>query len=583
MRNQWKQLYKSCAAACLLCIAVLVMSAAPVFGISYTTDGFFTTIEVKEDSSMHVTEEIYVTFITEAHGIYRYIPYDNVQAFFVRNGELDSQEMVYKIQNLTVEGEQFKKEATNGDLMVRIGSADKTVLGAHKYTIEYDILMYEDGIGDFDQFYWNVIPTYWETDIRFAAFVVHMPKAYDLAETEVITGPVGTGDTERANWDVDDEYVLAGHVDGLERGEGITVRIMLPQGYWVGAKTETKLWRIAQGALGVLTAFVVGMFLKHGKDPKPVETVEFYPPDKLSSADIGYIYDARVGDKDMTSLVMWFASQGYLKIHASTEETRVFKFEQTKITLEKVQPIPKTAPLYQQTFFNALFRDSKFADMEVLSKSTPFADSYEAAKSSLQDRYDAKSHNQLQEGYGYTALGCLSFILMCAVFVLSLAFLHIVDKEIKILLGEFVIGGLLVLLCTVFMSRPTAYRMKMLGRIRGFRSFIAKAELDRIEALVEQDPDYYYNILPYAYVFGLTDKWAKHFEKLTPHVPEWYDGPAAYFSSPSVFCRSMDTNVRSALSESIIHTTSNSMSGGSHSSGGGFSGGGGGGGGGGAW
>ena len=44
------------------------------------------------------------------------------------------------------------------------------------------------------------------------------------------------------------------------------------------------------------------------------------------------------------------------------------------------------------------------------------------------------------------------------------------------------------------------------------------------------DPDrvvlYFYFILPYAYVFGLTDKWAKNFERLSPQTPEWNDGPA---------------------------------------------------------
>ncbi|MBQ4409805.1 MAG: DUF2207 domain-containing protein, partial [Firmicutes bacterium] len=150
----------------------------------------------------------------------------------------------------------------------------------------------------------------------------------------------------------------------------------------------------------------------------------------------------------------------------------------------------------------------------------------------------------------------------------------------------FIAGGLLVILSTLFMSRPTAYRAKMLGRIKGFREFIDLAEVDKIDRLVEQDPDYFYNILPYAYVFGLTDKWAKNFERLAPKVPDWYDGPAYYMTTPSVFCRTMDTGVRSALSESVVHTTSSSdfSGGGSFSSGGGgFSGGGGGGGGGGGW
>ena len=57
--------------ACLLCLFLIAASASPVFAINYTTDSFHTTLDVQENSSMHVTEIISVDFQTEAHGIYR--------------------------------------------------------------------------------------------------------------------------------------------------------------------------------------------------------------------------------------------------------------------------------------------------------------------------------------------------------------------------------------------------------------------------------------------------------------------------------------------------------------------------------
>ena len=584
-----KRTHRRHVLACLLCMAMILASAAPAFAVSFTTDGFFTTLDVQENSCMHVTEEIYVTFTSSAHGIYRYIPRDDVSAYFMHDGELQSEPMVYKIRNLTVEDEEFTKETYGSNIVIRIGSADRTVTGAHKYKLEYDIVMYEDGIDYLDQLYWNVVPAYWETDIEFAAFTVNMPKEFDESKVDVITGPVGTGDTSRASWDVDANHTLSGHVDGLEQGEGITVRITLPEGYWTGVKREPPFWKIAQGAMAALIVFVVGLFLKKGKDPKPVKTVEFYPPDDMTPAEIGYIYDTRIDDKDMTSLVMWFASKGYLKIHADTSESRFLKKEKVVVMLEKLRDLPQGAPAYQRTFFDALFEKSKLADLDELSKSTEFADSYEAAKKSLQTRYGPKTKRKLQEGYGYMGIGCLTFLLMIAVLVVTIALVRTDLRQVKILLGEFIAGGILVILCTLFMSRPTAFRTQMLGRIKGFREFIELAELDKINKLVEQDPNYFYNILPYAYVFGLTDKWAKNFERLAPQMPEWYDGPAYYMTTPSVFCRTMDSGVRSALSESMIHTTSASDfsggggGGGFSSGGGGFSGGGGGGGGGGGW
>ncbi len=359
-------------------MVMILLSAAPVFAVSYTTDGFFTTLDVQENSSMHVTEEIYITFSSPGHGIFRYIPNRNTYAYFMHDGALVQAEMPYQIKNIRCEGEEIATESENNLCVIRIGSADRTVSGAHKYTLEYDIVMYKDGIDYLDQLYWNVVPAYWDTDIDFAAFTVNMPKAFDPADVDVITGPVGTGDTSRASWDVDSSHSLSGHVDGLERSEGITVRIKLPEGYWIDVKDNLWQWRLAEGIIAALALFVAGLFLLKGRDPKPTRVVEFYPPLGLSPAEVGYIYDNRIDDKDMTSLVMWFASKGYLKIHA--EEKQGILKDKVLITLEKLRNLPENAPAYQKHFFDGLFEGSNFADMKALSKSTSFADSYEAAK-----------------------------------------------------------------------------------------------------------------------------------------------------------------------------------------------------------
>ena len=57
------------------------------------------------------------------------------------------------------------------------------------------------------------------------------------------------------------------------------------------------------------------------------------------------------------------------------------------------------------------------------------------------------------------------------------------------------------------MLRRTDEGAKTLAHIQGFRSFLVTAEKENLEALVEQDPEYFYNILPYTYALGVSDKW----------------------------------------------------------------------------
>lgn len=74
----------------------------------------------------------------------------------------------------------------------------------------------------------------------------------------------------------------------------------------------------------------------------------------------------------------------------------------------------------------------------------------------------------------------------------------------------------------------TKYGHEITGKIRGFRNFLLTAEKEKLEALVMDDPEYFYSILPYTYVFDISDKWIKKFESIAIEKPQWYDGGDAF-------------------------------------------------------
>lgn len=95
--------------------------------------------------------------------------------------------------------------------------------------------------------------------------------------------------------------------------------------------------------------------------------------------------------------------------------------------------------------------------------------------------------------------------------------------------------------------------------------------------MVLQNPTYFYDILPYTYVLGVSDKWIKKFESITLRAPEWYDSDSPFdMLSFHTFMNSTMDSARSAMTYSPSSSSSSS-------SGGGMSGGGSGGGGGGSW
>jgi uncharacterized membrane protein YgcG len=129
----------------------------------------------------------------------------------------------------------------------------------------------------------------------------------------------------------------------------------------------------------------------------------------------------------------------------------------------------------------------------------------------------------------------------------------------------------------IIMRKRTAYGNELLGKIKGFKTFLETAEKPKLEELVMQDPTYFYNILPYTYVLGVSDKWIKKFESIALQAPDWYSGGTAF--NMVYFGAFMDSTMSTAAK---AMASSPSASGGG-SSGGGSSGGGSGGGGGSSW
>ena len=106
-------------------------------------------------------------------------------------------------------------------------------------------------------------------------------------------------------------------------------------------------------------------------------------------------------------------------------------------------------------------------------------------------------------------------------------------------------------------------------------------EKDRIEKLVMDNPNVYYDILPYAYVLGISDKWINKFEKYIVEPPVWlvgYPTGIFYIHHLDNMCRNLDVKLGQFIKENRAQKFSSSSGGGGFSGGGGgFSGGGGGG------
>jgi uncharacterized membrane protein len=487
-----------------------------------------------------------------------------------------------------------------------------------------------------------------------------MPKSFDQSKLGFSAGARTSTDSRNISYTVSGN-TITGRYDGtLNPNEFLTVRLELPDGYFVN--TENNIDLLALLALILPAVFVLFYFfvwVKYGKDENPVETVEFYPPEGFNSAEIGFLYKGKAKSEDIVSLLIYLANKGYIAIAESGKKALFALREGFKIT--KVRDYDGDN-VNEETFLKGLFRGKStisFAQMRELGKKRASQETIEDAMYSgnpldevtnidLQDKFYTTierikrnlkqkenrlkifEKSSLDKGIWGIVMAVIIYLLVTVRPVLEIheswllifavvfpvvgfgiflgiltGLIPVAGKKISGLLFGLVFGvffggmpwafmvlpallidplfmlahfvGLacisLLFVLVKHMPKRTPYGNELLGRILGFKNFLEIAEKAKLEELVSGEPEYYYNILPYTYVLGVSDKWIKKFETITMQPPGWYHVTHTFNSTS--FSAFMNSTMKSATSSMTSNPSSHS--------GGGSSGGGSGGGRGGSW
>ena len=639
----------------LLVLLIVLFSAMNCFSAeafaaddSYTTDVFDVDVEITEGHVMKYDERITVDFLSPHHGIYRYIPI---------------QKKFYDIRDIRVWGGDYEDEydftgenenGTYGNEILKIGDPYQTFTGKKDYRIAYSLIGTKDESDDRDYLSLDLLPTGWQTPIGRADITMTLPEKVDWDDVSLYTGTAGSKEDltqDREHFDVSyskDGKTIKIKARDLDQGVGITVQSELPEGYWKGVTSRKWLGMFAWIIPCFLALLMALIWRISGKDPDIIEPVEFYPPDDITPAEVGYIIDGSLDNKDLSSMLIYFASKGYLEIRE----------ENGKHILVKKCEIPDSEPVFAVRLFGGLFPyenavegEEQTADLDDLPSG--FGDAVSVAREQLKSTYDSGKKKMFTgSSKSARAMGRLicAVILPIAVavtaysnymglglfgtfvpFILVLIGIAFISSSYDnrhssgrvAMLGRFIAGvifaalggisatGLIIvsggspyvgiaasaalaaaLFFEVFMWARTKTNAIIYGKILGFRNFIATAEHERLKLLSDENPEYYYDIMPYAMVMGMSVAWAKKFENLNVPQPEWYQGTetaslhrAVWYNDMARSCSSQFYSSVPDLSDSVDvggFFSGSDFSGGGFG-GGGFSGGGFGGGGGGAW
>jgi len=586
-------------------LATLLAASPAAAQVGERITDYDVSIEIGDDGTLTIVETIDYDFgPTPRHGILRDIP--------TRLRYDDTYDRIYPLDVVEVRASEgtpaaYEVESVEGGITrIRVGEADVEITGRHTYELTYTVEAALNGFPEHDELYWNAIGSEWSAPIERASVRVRAPA--DITQVACFQGYEGsTLPCDRANVDGAEARFAQ---TSLGSYSGVTIVVGLPKGA-VPEPTPVleERWRFARAfeatpaTLGASAALalaaiggVVALVWRRGRDRRfrgsqvdqvmgnptgehqavPMgeadasAPVEFAPPDDMRPGQMGTLIDEQANVLDVSATLVDLAVRGYLLIQEIPKEGWFGKPDWRLIRLDQPDGDLLT---YERRLLNGVFRDG--TEVTISELKNVFAERLKGVQESLYadavdrhwfserpDKVRAKSY-----GLGVLALVAAVGITVALAALTSWGLLGI----------PLIVAAVLLLATASRMPARTATGTALLRRVRGFRTVIETAETHMAQWAEKELV--FTRFLPFAVVFGVTDKWAKAFEALGVQPDtSWYVS-----STPFVYAQFAHSMEGFAVTTGGTIASTPSGSGSSGFSGGGSSGGGGGGGGGGSW
>ncbi|MDL2225490.1 DUF2207 domain-containing protein [Eubacteriales bacterium OttesenSCG-928-M02] len=410
------------------------------------------------------------------------------------------------------------------------------------------------------------------------------------------------------------------------------ISLEYPNGYFV-YPTPLSVWLPVALLLAMVVLFLL-LYLLLGRDTPLAPVVEFYPPEDMDSAEMGYIINRDCSSSDVTSLIFYWASHGHLsimdqedggfvlkkgtpldgkhKFHETSLYTRMFSFgdeEEGTVTDTQLSEVFHGSIQTCRGDVMARFKgplaldDRKASFMSsafqllsgILLLFMPFLLVWEdgifgmsivlgIAIGFLILLLSACQHSLINNWFKSGMAGRGTLMVLCLLFAIGIVFCSMLSfhqNEAMPLWLSFLlpVGMLLLFLFAPAINRRSSYGQHILERVVGFRQFLLDAEKDRLEALIGKNPSYFYDILPFAIVLNVTKALSDKFEDIAMEPPTWYETTSGYDTFTTLWMINHMNRTMSHITRTMVSTSSGDDGGsfgGGGFSGGGFSGGGGG-------
>ncbi len=394
----------------------------------------------------------------------------------------------------------------------------------------------------------------------------------------------------------------------------VNLHLELPMGAWANA-TEIGATRDLADTMmlaGILVFIILRIIFRKKEDPV-IEACE-YPIAEITPAQAGYAIDGIIDNKDFMASMLYLAHNGYLRI--TEYERRKFKFTYLKepkndkhavtmlmkmlfnnaklgdtVSLENISGrLRKDMPKFRRAVyhdFNGSFRllstASRAANnialftffvvtamlplMNYISRGASFENVTDGIVSAvlfafaltialifLCAVYRRNTSRKGDGNYRSLVLAVLVYAVVGIVYIYCNRFAYQGRHTDIITAITTLIFLILTPLMIMGMSRQNKNSSEIVKGTLGLKQFIENADKEEVKQISAKDPDYFFTLLPYAYLFCKSHKLAALFEFTDVDGPDWYIpyGVEYPYTYDIVIFNSMTSNLQKQLDNTVF-------------------------------
>lgn len=557
---------------------------------AYTISNYQIKIDVNKSAVLNVEETINIENCTE-----RIFHKDIVQEYTYdanSDGTLDS--YAYGIEGISVEGGSFTTSHENGTERLNITLSEPS----QEVKLHYRVRMRRFDNDEANLFLYQLISASNDGTIDQLQATIELPNRPDTSFDVYVIDQNGQLN-QNLIYNINDKTLSIQTTEALKPGQGIEISALLRPFYFTYSHPITmQLYFAIFSILLVMGLYLAVVYSSrfHKKDL----IREFYPIEQLKMGSLGYILDGACDERDILTIIIEWANQNYIQIYD----------ENQTISLVIVNELPPSAPPVEQHLFNLIFQTYTMVTIDQLRSRCLHLKMKEIEKE-LYDAQASNQDHPIYTNASYlwqmlsalvvcipmslTMFACiyetnyqfmnsLIHALCCAVIIYlnCLPWIWILKHKYRIqkntldiyqlLTGliNFVCGFLfydfyinhdtpvtyvaitivLTLLAAcimIFMDKRTFYGRSLQKRLLSLRQFIRRCNSEQLTNLLYDNPYYFEDMLPYAYVFDITDIWGKKFTSIPLQAPFWYFHANASAQSTIYWMRSLESSLNQIL------------------------------------